>query len=165
MPEKGSRLNALLTRAGAAVLCCCLAMAAGAAPPKTIEPFDGKTWKTLSADVKKPTIVIFSATYCTHCPAVIQKIAKDKAELGGKVSLIGVVMDEEPPGLLAKPPYNRVDRVFVFEGHEQAVRYTINPEWRGITPYVAFMAPGKPVKFFTGAPPARELGQFLALAR
>ena len=114
-------MNDLLIRTCAAVLCCFLAMAAGAAPPKTIEPFDGKTWKTLSVDLKKPTIVIFSATYCTHCPAVIQKIAKDKAELGGKVSLIGVVMDEEPPGLLAKPPYNRVDRVFVFEGHEQAV--------------------------------------------
>jgi len=133
---------------------------AHARPPAKVELFDQKTWPAITATQKEPAIVIFSATYCVHCPAVIEKLANDKAKYGNKVSLIGVVMDGHP-SLKTKPPYNLVDRLFVFEGNEQAVRYTVNPDWRGVTPYTVLLSPGKAPRYIAGPPSEQDLQQFL----
>ena len=142
-----------------AVMLPVFAAAAAAAP--TIERFDGRTWAELSAAPARPAIVVFSTTDCAHCPAVIRKLASEKSRYATSLSLIAVVMDGGKD-IAGKNPYRLADRLFVFEGNEQALRYSVNPDWRGVTPYIALLTPGQHVKYMVGPPADRELRTFFA---
>ncbi len=125
-------------------------------PPAKVEVFDTKTWQAVTASIAEPAIIVFSATDCVHCPAVIQKLAKDKTRYGKNVKLVAVVMDGTP-GMRAKAPYDLVDRLFIFEGNNQAIRYSVNPDWRGVTPYTVLLSPGKSPKYVIGPPAEKDL--------
>lgn len=133
-----------------------IAQHAIASPPGKVEIFDVQTWQKFTVATNEPAIVVFSATYCVHCPAVIQKLAKDKLRYGKNVKLVAVVMDGDT-GIRTKSPYVLTDRVFIFEGNEQAIRYSVNPDWRGVTPYTVLLAPGKAPKYISGPPAEKDL--------
>ena len=135
-----------------------------ARPALTVERFDRNTWQRLTQQITTPTVVVFSATYCTHCPAVIAQLALSRGQWSSKQAyqLIVVVMDgdlHQPINTTAT--YREVDRWMVFDGAEQALRFGVNREWRGLTPYVALLAPRRPPQFVTGAPSAEQLRQAL----
>jgi hypothetical protein len=136
-----------------------IAMSAAALAAPTPERFDGRTWGQLSGAPPRPAIVVFSTTDCAHCPAVIRKLASGKSRYSA--DLFAVVMDGGP-SIAGKTPYRLADRVFVFDGNEQALRYSVNPDWRGVTPYIALLAPGRPVKYLVGPPAERDLQAFFA---
>lgn len=133
-----------------------LVSGAAIARPAAVEIFDAKTWPQLSGSVKEPSIVVFSTTDCVHCPALIRKLAKEKSRYGKNVKLFAVVMDGNS-GVKGKAPYDLADRLFIFEGNDQAIRFSVNPDWRGVTPYTALLSPGKSPRYVIGTPAEKDL--------
>lgn len=138
---------------------------AAQAAPKQVEAFRAEEWQQLQAQLKQPAIVVFSSTDCAHCPGVLQDLAANRQRQRLKVPVIAVVMDQEPgsddAALLANPHYRRADRLMAFEGQSAALRYAVNPQWRGMTPYIALLKPGTAVRFIIGPPDAAELRAWL----
>ncbi|MEJ6007350.1 hypothetical protein WG899_17520 [Paucibacter sp. AS339] len=149
---------------GAAVAACLLSLAAQAAP-KQVEAFRADEWQSLQAQLKQPAIVVFSSTDCVHCPGVLQDLAANRQRQRLKVPVIAVVMDQEPgsddAALLANPHYRRADRLMAFEGQSAVLRHAVNPQWRGMTPYIALLKPGATARFIIGPPDAAELRDWL----
>jgi thiol-disulfide isomerase/thioredoxin len=149
----------------AARVLCALWVAAALVPahaaPRAVEVFDRPAWGALQAGLTAPAIVVFTATYCAHCPAVIAQLAQDKRRLLSSAQLIAVVMDAVPGDddakLLRDPHHRPLDRLFAFQGQAAALRHAVDPSWRGITPYVAFLHPGEPPRWVTGPPKAQDL--------
>lgn len=138
-----------------------LCMSAGVVAAPKAEAFEASSWESLSHNPGRPAIVVFSTTDCVHCPAVIRSLARDKSHHPGNPGLIAVVMDGGPD-IAGKSPYNLADRVFVFGKNPQALRYSVNPEWRGLTPYIALLSPNRPVKYLVGPPAERDIRAFFA---
>jgi thiol-disulfide isomerase/thioredoxin len=135
-----------------ALLLCCVPMLAAGAPTK-VERFDAKTWAQLQKDLPRPSVVVFTATYCSNCPALIDRIAEKLAKQGLKKNIIAVVVDEAAPReLLASHHYKVVSKLFAFEGNEATLRYAVDPRWRGVTPYVALLSAPNKVMFVAGTP-------------
>lgn len=135
-------------------------LTAAVAAPKAVEAFDATTWPALQ-QARQPMAVVFTTTDCSHCPAVVEQLAQTVQQRRDGARLITVVMDM-PPGeadaqLLATAHYRRCDRLMAFDGPVATLRYQVNPAWRGVTPYVALLRPGQPVKFVMGAPSAQDL--------
>lgn len=140
------------------------AVAVGAAP-QAVEAFTADTWPALQAGLKAPLAVVFTTTDCGHCPAAIEHLAARLHRHGGGARLAAVVMDAAPGAddapLLATPHYRVADRLFAFDGQAAALRYRANPAWRGVTPYVALLAPGRPARWVTGEPSPDEVRAWL----
>jgi thiol-disulfide isomerase/thioredoxin len=142
---------------------------AAQATPARVEPFDARTWQALRTAVKQPTVVVFSATWCPNCPAVIEDLAQDIRDRKLKAPLLAVVMDMAPgdndAALLRHAHYAVSDRLFAFSGQAPALRFSVNPDWRGATPFVVFLAPGQSPRFVTGPPSEADLQAWLAPAK
>lgn len=143
----------------------CLAGLAGAgldgealAAPRAVEAFDAATWSSLPASLSRPAAVVFSTTDCVHCPAVIEQLRREIRARKLKAELIVVVMDVAPGDadetLRMHAEYRHADRLFAFAGQAAAIRYAVDPRWRGVTPYVSFLVRDRPAVGVTG-PPAR----------
>lgn len=140
--------------------------AAAQAAPRRVEPFDAATWPALQAGLKQPAAVVFTTTDCAHCPAVLDALARTIAQRKLKAQLVAVVMDKAPgeadAALKADAHYRRTDRLLAFDGQAQALRFGVDPAWRGVTPYVVFLAPGQPAQAVTGPPGAEDLDAWVA---
>lgn len=120
--------------------------------PVGVEYFKVGTWSELQVAAPKPHVVVFSTTDCAHCPGVIADIAKKIKEKKNKIYLSVVVMDgaSQLEYLLSTPHYLMADRVYVFDGQSNAIRYAVNPSWRGLTPYVAVLSTKGEVNYVLG---------------
>jgi len=151
-------------RMGVFAAAALVALAAESAPQK-VEPFRADAWASLQDRLKQPAIVVFSSTDCAHCPAVLQDLAANHHRQRLKVPVIAVVMDQEPgsddAALLSNPHYRPADRLMAFEGQSAQLRYAVNPQWRGMTPYIALLRPGSAARFIIGPPDASELRDWL----
>jgi hypothetical protein len=131
-----------------------------AAPPR-VEAFDKPAWESLKAGVRKPTVVLFTATYCAVCPAVFDQVSRVIASKHLNLDLVGVVIDRSPgeddAGLLVNTHLRQTSRLFAFDGNPQALRYAVDANWRGVTPFVAVLAPGQAPKLLVGAPTDQAL--------
>jgi hypothetical protein len=133
------------------------------AAAKQIENFDAHSWQRLQKDLPRPSAVVFSSTDCSHCPAIIAALGEQLKNRKPQVLLVVVVMDgEDQPGLLQEPHYSPASRLFVFKGQSAALQYSINPNWRGITPYVALLPKNGEAKLVLGKPSAAELENWLS---
>jgi len=133
------------------------------AAPRQVEAFDASAWPALQAGLKQPAMVVFSTTDCGHCPAVLAQL---RQQIGRRrAALIAVVMDfvpgQDDAMLKADPHYRHADRLFAFDGQAPALRHTVDPRWRGVTPYVVFLTPGSPPKAVTGPPSAAYVAAWL----
>lgn len=139
------------------------ALQAQAAASK-IESFDTHTWQRMQKELSRPAVVIFSTTDCGHCPAIIASMAEQVKNRKPTVPLVVVVMDGDGQAdLLQEPHYQTANRLFTFKGATAALQYGINPNWRGITPYVALlprMGAGE-IKLVMGKPSAIEITKWL----
>ena len=143
---------------------CLLVLSAAAvqAAPQKIEAFDAQSWQRLQSTLPRPSVVVFSSTDCTHCPVTIASIAEQLKQRKTQLPLIVVVMDgDEQPGLLQDAHYRQASRLFVFKGQSAALQYTINPKWRGITPYVALLPQAGDVRLVLGQPSAQDIDGWL----
>lgn len=139
-----------------------LGVAAVAVAEPRLEDFTTSTWAQWQKELPRPAIVVFSTTYCPTCPEVFADLAATVKKAGTGVPVIAVVMDadgkREVPHL---KHYGHADRIFVFRGQEAALRFSVNPQWRGVTPYVAlFGASGAP-SLVAGRPSDEQLKSVL----
>jgi hypothetical protein len=134
----------------------CLATGIAAAAPRSVETFDARTWPALQASLDTPAVVVFTTTDCAYCPGVIEQLAGEIRERRLKAPLIAVVLDAAPgeadAQLVADPHYGPADRLMAVSGQVAAVRHSVNPAWRGMTPYVAFLRPGASPAWVLGKP-------------
>jgi hypothetical protein len=162
-----SKLPRLDAQFGQALLAMSLlgGVAPAGAAPKQIEAFNPQSWAALQAGLKAPAIVVFSSTDCVHCPAVLKNLAGNPQRRAKKIELIAVVMDQAPgsddAALLTNPHYRVADRLLAFDGQSQVLRYAVDPQWRGMTPYVALLRPGAATQFVMGPPSAADLQAWL----
>jgi hypothetical protein len=139
-----------------------LAPAAACAAPAAVQPFASQTWSELQR-AARPQVVVFSTTDCSHCPAVIDGLAASLRKSTLKPRLVVVVMDGagQEAELLADRHYRQADALHAFAGDAVSLRYRVNPDWRGLTPYVVLLPAGAAPRYFNGAPPAGALRAFL----
>ena len=153
----------LRTSTLALVLVLCSATPAQGAPT-AVGKFDRTTWAQWKDTLPRPSVVVFTTTDCEFCPATIDALARAVRKKGrAKANLVVVVMDGagKDGSLLADAHYRRADALYAFDGQEMALRYSINPAWRGITPYVALLPGRGEIGFFTGRPSAAALEALL----
>src|SRR5690606_3116739 len=81
--------------------------AAALGAPSNVERFDGAAWEHLQEELPRPSAVVFTATYCATCPAVLARLSEalEKRGLDGKV--IAVVIDEAEKGELLESTHYR----------------------------------------------------------
>jgi len=128
------------------------------ATPHTVESFDARMWKHLQQELPRPAIVVFTATYCASCPALLAHMATELQKREIKTPIVAVVIDEaDKRELLTSEHYRLVSRLFVFAGDEASLRYAVDPRWRGITPYVALLPAHGQSVFVSGTPTDEQL--------
>lgn len=153
-PQSRSRRYALL----GVLLLVATRVAAG----PTLEDFTQHTWQQWLKELPRPAIVVFSTTYCPTCPQVFSDLAESVRKARTGVPLITVVMDAEGQRDLPHlKHYRYADRIFVFRGPEAALRFSVDPQWRGVTPYVALFAPQAAPQMSAGKPDAEALRALL----
>lgn len=136
----------------------------GSATPTEVEAFDGSRWSQLRETLKRPTLVVFTATYCPTCPAAFQQVQRTVQQHRLPVDVLGVVIDRAPGEddrtLLSTPYLRATQRLFAFDGTPAALRYSVDPQWRGVTPYMVMLTPGAPPRSVVGPPSTRQLLQW-----
>lgn len=137
--------------------------AALAAAPPVVHAFGNETWSELARSAQRPLAVVFSTTDCAHCPAVIDSLAQELRKSRSKARLVVVVMDGagQEQALRGDRHYRNAHRLYAFDGDAMALRFKVNPDWRGLTPYVALIPAAGEVRFHTGAPPPDAVRAFL----
>lgn len=145
------------------VLGALLGWSASAAAAAAILPFGADTWSELQRSSARPMVVVFSTTDCTHCPGVIDGLAAAIKKSRSKVRLAVVVMDGagQEKALRADRHYRNANLLYAFDGDATALRFKVNPDWRGLTPYVALIPAAGEVRFHTGSPPSAAVRAFL----
>lgn len=133
---------------------------ASATRPVSFEAFGIDSWMRLRAELARPAIVVFTATWCPHCPGVITALAAASRARGARLAI--VVVDGAGRGELpATLPYRLADRLFYFEGNETGLRHGVDARWRGILPYAALLgADGSGPVFIAGMPSDEVLGRW-----
>ncbi len=146
------------------ILLTCATIQAQAAAK--IETFDSHTWSRMQKELPRPAAVIFSTTDCSHCPAIIAAMAEQLTARKPQVPLIVVVMDGDgQSNLLQEPHYQPANRLFIFKGQTAALQYSVNPNWRGVTPYVALLPHVGEMKLVLGKPSEEEMETWLDLSK
>ena len=127
----------------------------------SVEPFEADTLSAWRTTLQRPAWVIFTATWCAVCPSVVDDLRRTARQHPAKPSVWVVVTDVAPGDddarLLGTPHLRAADRLLAFEGQPPAIRYAVDPSWRGAVPYVVLMDKGGSVRKFTGRPSNREL--------
>ena len=133
------------------------------AAPQTILPFGADTWNELGRSPLRPMAVVFSTSDCAHCPAVIDSLAAAIRKSGSRARLVVVVMDGagQEEALRTNGHDRRANALYVFDGDAMALRFRVNPDWRGLTPYVALIAADGATRFHAGPPPAEAVRAFM----
>lgn len=150
----------------AALLClAALSQPAAWAAPRSIESFDGTAWHKLTQSITQPTAVVFSTTDCTHCPKVIAQLAREAKQRGFQATLVVVVLDGAGADLLRNAHYQPADRLFVFTGPDAPLRHSVDPRWRGMTPFVGLLNPQQPAVLKAGPPSPEAIEAWARVAR
>ncbi len=152
-----------------ACIASALLSAAAAAAPRAVEAFSPDTWQSLQGSIKQPTVVVFTATWCATCPQVMADLVADMRQRKLKASVVAVVMDvapgEKDAALVRNGHYKLADRLFAFDGQASAIRYRVDPAWRGAAPFVVLLSPQAPPRSSTGMPAAADLAAWAAAKR
>lgn len=146
-----------------------LALLSGAcfAAPANVEPFDKSTWQSLVQGGGQRAVVIFTSVTCSHCPGAIAHLAAKRSSFSGprlRLYVVSIDADDEL-ALQRDPHYAPADRLFLFRGNSQVLEFSVNPGWRGMTPYVAFIDGRGGVKFSLGEPKDSVLSDWMNSAR
>lgn len=153
------RCARLLVLVGGVFAAATSAVAASAA----LLPFGMDTWQELERSRAQPLAVVFSTTDCVHCPKVIDNLAREIRASRSRVRLVVVVMDGagQESALRSDRHYRSATALYAFDGDVAALRFRVNPDWRGLTPYVALIPAAGETRFHSGLPPSAALRAFL----
>lgn len=132
-----------------------------AALPKGVLPFSSSTWQAMKRELPRPAVVVFTTTDCAYCPDVIEDLSNEFKNATPKVAILVVVMDGayKPVSWLAEPHYRKADRLYAFQGQEAAIRFGIDPKWRGVTPFVAMLGKAGEPQLVVGRPTQKQIAE------
>jgi hypothetical protein len=132
------------------------------AAPTEVEIFDKAIWPALLSGKQQPAMIVFSSVSCTHCPGAIERLAARRAASQSATRLYVVLMDsEDDVAALSSPHHRLADRLFAFRGRAQPIQYAVNPDWRGMTPYIAYVDGKGGARFVLGEPDEKTLALWL----
>lgn len=155
-------MNAYLAKAARALLVALFVCAPAVAAPPKVDAFDAATWDKLQKDSPRPSAIVFTATYCANCPAVLTQLSDALKAKGAKGDVVAVVIDEaDTKELLKSHHYLAATHLYLFSGNEAALRYKVEPRWRGVTPFVALLGADGQTRFATGAPSDTQIATWL----
>lgn len=127
------------------------------------QPFDETTWPPLLANGPRPAAYMFTASYCAVCPEAFAQLRQAVKAARRPVELTVVVMDLPAEQLHRHAHhYAGATQLFVFDGFEPAIRHSVDPKWRNITPYLVLVDKLGGVRRHTGLPPDKLLKAWLA---
>ena len=128
-------------------------------PAARWEPLAPTGWPALMRSLPRPAIVVFSASWCGNCPAIVTALAEHTRAASPRAQLVVVMIDGEPPAHHAGLP--GADRLLRLRGDEAALRHAVNPRWRGLVPHVALLGADRgPPAFVDGMPSAEQLARW-----
>jgi hypothetical protein len=134
--------------------------------PRTVLPFDEKTWAHALQYGPRPAAYLFTTSYCSTCPAafaVLHKAVqqhKDKPERD--VELNAVMMDVAGPQALRHAGHFKgMTQMYAFDGFEPAIRQAVDPAWPNVTPYVVLVDAKGQAQRVIGPPPPAMLKRWL----
>jgi hypothetical protein len=132
------------------------------AAPTEVETFDKTTWPALLSHHRQSAMIVFSSVSCTHCPGAIERLAARRAASQSATRLYVVLMDsEDDVAALSSPHHRLADRLFAFRSRAQPIQYAVNPDWRGMTPYIAYVDGKGGARFVLGEPDEKTLAIWL----
>mgnify|MGYP003337051997 CR=1 FL=1 len=132
--------------------------------PKKLQviPFDEKSWPALTAKGPRPAAYLFTTSFCSTCPEAFSVIHSATLKARQKVELAAVMMDVE--GDKARRHANHfhgMSKLYAFNGYETAIRYSVDPHWQNITPYVVLIDRHGVAQTMIGSPSHESLRVWL----
>lgn len=111
----------------------------------------------------RPAAYIFTATTCSTCPDIFEKLRVFVMDAHRPVELAAVMMDVEGVRAIehGARKYIGLTRLYAFHGDEAALRLSVDPQWPGSTPYIVLLGRDGSMQRSVGAPDAAMLKKWL----
>lgn len=136
-----------------------------ASTPRTVLPFDEKTWAHALQHGPRPAAYLFTTSYCSTCPAAFAVLHKAVQQRKDKPELNAVMMDVAGPQALRHASHFKgMTQMYAFDGFEPAIRQAIDPAWPNVTPYVVLVDAKGQTQRVIGPPTPGMLKRWLAPA-
>ena len=133
--------------------------------PRTVLPFDEKTWAHALQHGPRPAAYLFTTSYCSTCPAAFAVLHKAVQQRKDKPELNAVMMDVVGPQALRHAAHFKgMTHMYAFEGFEPAIRQAVDPAWPNVTPYVVLVDAKGQTQRVIGPPTPVMLKRWLAPA-
>ena len=111
-----------------------------ASTPRTVLPFDEKTWAHALQHGPRPAAYLFTTSYCSTCPAAFEVLHKAVLQRKDKPELNAVMMDVAGPQALRHASHFKgMTQMYAFDEFEPAIRQAVDPAWPNVTPYVVLV--------------------------
>ena len=138
---------------------------AKATAPRTVLPFDEKTWAHALQHGPRPAAYLFTTSYCSTCPAAFAVLHKAVQQRKDKPELNAVMMDVAGPQALRHASHFKgMTQMYAFDGFEPAIRQAVDPAWPNVTPYVVLVDAKGQTQRVIGPPTPVMLKRWLAPA-
>ncbi len=161
-----------------ALLCLCLlaaassAVAQSGAPKSAIESgntqltqiadFDESTWAQLLKSGPRPAAYLFTTSYCSSCPDAFEQLHKAVLHKAPAMPLTVVMMDVSGAQALRHAlHFQGLTQMYAFDGYAPAIRYSVDPAWPDVTPYIVLIDKQGHLQRSIGAPSAKALRAWL----
>ena len=136
-----------------------------ASTPRTVLPFDEKTWAHALQHGPRPAAYLFTTSYCSTCPAAFEVLHKAVQQRKDKPELNAVMMDVAGPQALRHASHFKgMTQMYAFDGFEPAIRQAVDPAWPNVTPYVVLVDAKGQTQRVIGPPTPVMLKRWLAPA-
>ena len=136
-----------------------------ASRPRTVQPFDEKTWAHALQHGPRPAAYLFTTSYCSTCPAAFAVLHKAVQQRKDKPELNAVMTDVAGPQALRHASHFKgMKQMYAFDGFEPAIRQAIDPAWPNVTPYVVLVDAKGQTQRVIGPPTPVMLKRWLAPA-
>ena len=133
--------------------------------PRTVLPFDEKTWAHALQHGPRPAAYLFTTSYCSTCPAAFAVLHKAVQQRKDKPELNAVMMDVAGPQALRHASHFKgMTQMYAFDGFEPAIRQAVDPAWPNVTPYVVLVDAKGQTQRVIGPPTPVMLKRWLAPA-
>ena len=133
-----------------------------ASTPRTVLPFDEKTWAHALQHGPRPAAYLFTTSYCSTCPAAFTVLHKAVQLRKDKPELNAVMMDVAGPQALRHAShFQGMTQMYAFDGFEPAIRQAVDPTWPNVTPYVVLIDARGQTQRVIGPPNATVLKRWL----
>ena len=133
-----------------------------ASTPRTVLPFDEKTWAHALQHGPRPAAYLFTTSYCSTCPAAFAVLHKAVQQRKDKPELNAVMMDVAGPQALRHASHFKgMTQMYAFDGFESAIRQAVDPAWPNVTPYVVLIDVQGQTQRVIGPPNATVLKRWL----